>query len=526
MGVYGVQAIIAALQRRRRELKNNSSQGALPTTFWKFIEKVRPTYYKGYQKGYKFLSFPLSLLLQGEQNLIFCKGSQVGATEVFLSYILFQLYQKKRNIFYMLPTADEVSDFSAARFNPVIEECGELEKAFKYDNVHHKRCGSVNLYLRGGNSKSKIKSVPVSLLIIDEVDEISAEVVEIVEERLSGSLEKQIITLSTPTLPDVGVWKKYKNSSQYSYMLTCPFCSVSQTLSFEDSLNMEKEILKCRRCKRGWSHLEKIEMVSKGEWQLQKKGNGIGFHISQLYSPTVTAQEICRKYKEIEGETQKQVFLNHKLGLPYISAGSKLSGELVDSRLGNEYSNKERYVGIDISQSNLHYVVLISVHSAGIVIEKVCRSTWEDLPKYMQKWEVYGIVVDANPERYSARQFQEAVSCSCFLALYPNIKTLIQIDEKKGIVSINRTEIIDLVFNRFREDHILIQEKIMRSGEYENLKKHLCSTTRQYREKKEGVFEAFYQEVGDDHYLHALCYAEIASRIQSVGEERIVGSFL
>lgn len=527
MGKAGVQTIISAMQKRSRELKHSNPKQDLPTNFWEFIKVIRPTYYRGYQEGYKFLYFPMQLLLQGEEVLIFCKGSQVGATEVFLCYMLSQLYHSHRNIFYMLPTADEVSDFSAARFNPVVEECEILEGAFKYDNVHHKRCRNANLYLRGGNSPSKIKSVPVSLLIIDELDEISQAVISVVEERLSGSLEKQRILLSTPTLPDVGIWKRYSNSIQYAYFVPCTFCGLFQVFSFEDNLDLDKGELHCIKCKKAWSHQEKISMVVSGEWRKQREeGDGVGFHISQLYSPTVTTKEICTKYKQIEGETQKQVFLNHKLGLPYVAEGARLSGALVDSRLGSVVGTKECYIGIDVSQANLHYYVLISIHEVGIIIEECGRITWEDLPKLINTWVIRGVVIDANPERHSARKAQEALNCSCFLALYPPIQTLFSVNQDKGLVSIYRTEIIDLIFERFRTDHIMINEKVIKQGEYENLKKHLCSTTRQYREKKEGVFEAFYQEVGDDHYLHALCYAEIASRIGGHIEERVAGSFL
>lgn len=489
--------------------------------FFQFLVKYRPNY--NYNAEYSYLKKPLELALQNEKEIIFCKGSQVGVTEAFLSYTLFQLYQNHKNIFYMLPTGDEVSDFSAARFNPIIEQSEELSKAFLYDNVHHKRCGTANLYLRGGNSPSKIKSVPVKLLIIDEIDEIPSSSIDIVEERLAGSLEKQIIKISTPTLPDLGIWKEYKNSEQYKYEITCQ-CGEKQSLTFEDNLDIADELLHCRKCKRSWTHKEKTEMIIAGEWQKKSEGQSIGFHISQLYSSTVTTQEICQKYKKIDSETKKQVFMNHKLGLPYVSEGAKLTGELVDSRLGNITNTSNCYAGIDVSQSNYHYIVIVSSHDAGVIVETCFRATWEDMKKKLEQWKVRNVIIDANPERHSARKFQESLNIGCLLALYPPMKELFAIDEQKQMIKISRTEIIDIVFERFRSDHIMINERVLQ-GEYQNFKKHLCSTTRQYREKKEGIFEAFYREVGDDHYLHALCYAEIASRFQGVRNE-FAGNFL
>ena len=78
-------------------------------------------------------------------------------------------------------------------------------------NVGHKRARAVNLYLRGSNSRSRLKSVPVGYLTIDEYDEMyeSAEdgpgtawnSIALARERLSGHRDKHELDLSTPRVP-------------------------------------------------------------------------------------------------------------------------------------------------------------------------------------------------------------------------------------------------------------------------------------------------------------------------------------
>lgn len=510
------------------------------TDFFDFQAKYRPSV--NYEREYSFLRYPLEMIARGN-NVTFCKGSQIGVTEAMLTYTLYSLLVCGKNVFYLLPTMDEASDFSASRFNAVVESNDELKNEFIYDNVSHKRCGRSNLYLRGSNAHSKLKSVPVSILIIDEYDEISPESIAIVQERLSGSIEKQVISVSTPTLPDFGIWERYQKLARYEFILSCLHCGKMQSLTIDSNLDKDKGTYFCRHCKKPWTQAEKIGMIAiaskRGDthgWELQESsGNSreFGFHVSQLYSPTVTAKEISEKLQESDTEISKQAFYNHKLGLPYVAESSRLTGDILDRCIFPDVRMDipQRTAGIDVSQSNLHYVVITCWYrDYGPTIEGVFRSSWEELPQKLKSLNVTGVVIDANPERHLARRLQESYGTgNVLLALYPNgLKEKYQIESQTGLIKIHRTEAIDCLFARFRGKTIAIRPEIAKNPEYEKLKQHCCNVVRQYREVK-GQMESHYNAIGDDHYLHALSYATIAAECFLSGyyfQDRVVGTFI
>ena len=507
-------------QKKQKKSKRKKSIKAQLRQFYNFISEYRSDI--SYSTEYCYLQAPILSVLHGEKEVNLCKGSQTGASEMMISLVLFFMMQEQKNIFYLLPTTLDSSDFSAARFNSIIEENAEIKDQFVYDNVGHKRCRKSNLYIRGSNSVSRLKSVPVSMLIIDERDEVAEEAAEIVYERLSGSKEKQVINISTPTLPDRGIWALTRRNSEYNFFIACKYCDEKQVLSL-NNVDFEKRSYKCIKCKQLWTQKEKTKMIIDAvkkqaaglAWQKVSNGPGLFFHIPQFLSPSVTAEEIVDKYENSDTEIKKQVFYNHKLGLPYVAEGTKLTRDIIDAKV--DFFNTENFVkvaGIDISQSNLHYCIICSVcPGVGLVIENAFRVSWEKMSEELKRHDVSYVVIDANPERHSARNFLQGWGNGA-LALYPRgVKELYEISEKETrYVKISRTEVLDIITNRFRDDTILIQSACTSAGEYESLVQQLMNIVRIYREVR-GSIEAAYVELGDDHYAHALAYAEIASRM-------------
>lgn len=476
-----------------------------------------------YEGDYSYLKFPIELFLQGKDVNI-QKGSQIGATEAGLYYMAFSLFQQK-NIYFMLPTFQDAKDFSASRLNPVLKNMPN----FEFDNVFHKRYGRANLYLRGASntskSRSKIKSVPVNIVITDEIDEIEEAILLELAERLSGSKEKQIIRFSTPTTADRGIAKRVKEVKlQYRFVVSCLFCGFAQEID-EDNINLDSELYHCKKCKKSWSHKEKMKMQKKGFWQTFfigdiKKEKEVSFFIPQFYSPTVTSTELIRSVKNADNDYKKQILYNHKFGLPYSAEGARISRELILDRLGDiATKNLPKVLGVDVGFNN-HYAIACSVHPCGLIVTDILRLSWDDLENFLKDRKISCFVIDANPERSQAKRLVEKYFG--YMALYPNMKETTKFDEDKKFVSIHRTEAIDTVLNFFRSDNILIQQNL---NQFEIFCRHLTSIIRQYREVR-GCVEAYYTETGEDHYLHALVYAYIASLKINIEEEKILGKFI
>ena len=146
------------------------------------------------------------------------KGAQLGVTEAAINRAAYTLDSLKRDVLYVLPTSMAASDFSKAtvrggagkqRVSPVDlhgDQRGQ-HQACRREHALHPR-------LRGRGS---LKSVPVSELILDELDEMEKDQLWLALERLSGQLHKHVWGISTPTIPDYGIHKLYLGSTQEQF---------------------------------------------------------------------------------------------------------------------------------------------------------------------------------------------------------------------------------------------------------------------------------------------------------------------
>ena len=101
------------------------------------------------------------------------KAAQLGVTEAAINRALYTIDKLKRDVLYVLPTTLNASDFSKSRFGAALDSSPYLKSIFTDTNaVNLKRAGANCLYIRGSRGKSNLKSIPVSELILDEVDEM------------------------------------------------------------------------------------------------------------------------------------------------------------------------------------------------------------------------------------------------------------------------------------------------------------------------------------------------------------------
>ena len=121
------------------------------------------------------------------------KGAQLGVTECLISIAFYTIDQLKRDVLYVLPTSKNASDFSKARFNTALKNSPYLSAIFTDTNcIELKQAGSNTLYIRGSRGNSNLKSIPVSVLLLDEVDEMDQKAIWLALERLSGQLSKTV----------------------------------------------------------------------------------------------------------------------------------------------------------------------------------------------------------------------------------------------------------------------------------------------------------------------------------------------
>lgn len=480
-------------------------------------------------------------MLDWDGDWVACKAAQVGITEVALNRSFFTIDIKKSDVMYVLPKADpDATQFSAGRFTPALELSPYLKDLFSDANsVGHKRAGANNLYVRGAQSRSGLKSVPAGLMIFDELDEMPRQNVELALERTSGQVEAQIIKISTPTLPGFGIDIDYSISTREHFFFKCPHCNKYIELKFPESIVITAESLTdsrigeshyiCYECKHTLAEEDKINFLATGEWVKTSNYDSDlrGFQLPQMYSmaPKAGPAPVFAR-KKIKGDIDPagaQEFHNSGLGKPFIAAGSKVELSTIDSLLRSHLRNDRlpargrRVMGIDVGKW-LHYEISEYTVENGVTNDINALSTcinlthgkvahFEELDPLMREHQVLIAVIDANPERRKAREFASRFPGHVYLCYYSNgLKgNEVSLNEDAASISVDRTSWLDLAIGRFNSTRITLPRDT--TDEY---KDHIQAIMRKYEYDTNGNPVGVWISVGDDHYAHARNYAEIA----------------
>jgi hypothetical protein len=472
------------------------------------------------------------------------KAAQMGLTEVAINVAFFTVDIKKRDVLYVLPTALNASDFSKSRFNTALLHSEYLKGLFTDTNtVGLKQAGGVNLYIRGSRGDSNLKSIPVSVLVLDEADEMDQRAIWLALERLSGQLHKFVFSLSTPTIPQFGIHKLYLQGTQEHFYFKCPRCGRLTEFIFPDCLeicgesitdpDVRKSFLKCKECKQEIKHEEKPVFLADAVWEptAHVDDDHRSFYINQMYSYTVKPADLALAYFRGVGDEAAMVeFFNSKQGMPYIPDGGQVTDGEIDNAVRNYFKEKQRpNIGTDrlivmgVDQGKMNNVVILefllsgngidlnaSAHAKLLWEGKLPGDDFSSLDPLMREWQVRACVIDADPQINDARRFARRFPGYVYLCRYRRGVTgkELQLAEEDGgapVVTVDRTNWLDASMGRFHSDRIFIPADT--SLEF---KEHIKALVRTYEKDDQGNSRAIFLSTGPDHFAHALNYAEIA----------------
>lgn len=476
------------------------------------------------------------------------KAAQMGLTEVAINVAFHTVDQRKRDVLYVLPTAINASDFSKSRFNTALLHSDYLKGLFTDTNtVGLKQAGGVNLYIRGSRGDSNLKSIPVSVLILDEADEMDQRAIWLALERLSGQLHKFVFSLSTPTIPNFGIHKLYQQGTQEHFYFKCPRCGRQTELVFPDCLeicgesitdpDVKHSYLKCRECKRKINHEEKPEFLKKAFWNstVSVGEDHRSFYINQMYSYTVSPSDLALAYFRGVGDEAAMVeFYNSKQGLPYIPDGGQVTDGELENAIRKYFKNDQRpNVGTDriivmgVDQGKMNHVVIVefivtdrygldpnaAAHGKVLAEFKLPGDDFETLDPLMREWQIQACVIDADPQINDARRFARRFPGYVYLCRYRRGVTgkelqLSEEDSGAPIVTVDRSNWLDASMGRFHSGRVHLPADT--SHEF---KDHIKSLVRTYEKDEQGNSRAVYLNTGADHYGHAFNYAEIAFKL-------------
>lgn len=469
-----------------------------------------------------------------EGQTVIRKGAQIGGTDtVTFTRALHHLDLFRTDLLYLFPTQEIASEFSSGRFNPLLDRNPYLRGLFtEVDNVHHKRAGQANFYVRGSNSQAQLISVPVEGLIVDEFDRMNLNNLGLARDRQMAKHHTFEIDISTPTFPGLGIDAEFAKSDKREWLCECPNCRerrpMSQSSLFFTEAAPDLAVWGCSACGMPWTQDKKNEIVSRGTWVSGNPGAKVkGFHLPALLSPVKQANYYADRWvSSMSSETQVQIYHNSVLGNAYSAEGMQVTEELMTkAQQAASYrmslDGKWTCMGVDIG-SLQHYVIAEKKEDGSLrVLRAGAVANIDDIENLIEKYDVKCCVIDANPERQKVRDLMIRVNrkrmLCVWMAFYPEIKEPAKWDRSIGKLDLNRTDIIDTMVGRFISGRILLPLDIPT-----DYRIHLRSIVRVNEiDKRTGNAIGRWKESGPDHYAHAQSYCEAASQRIATGAAQL-----
>ena len=455
------------------------------------------------------------------------KATQMACTETQVIKMLHGLIHRRYPLggLYLFPTGEDVSDFSSSRFQPMIKDnpsvIGRHVKDTNRTNL--KRIGGAFLFFRGARlnqkidgqtkSASKLKSIPVDKIILDELDEMPPEAIPLAKGRMKHSEIQEEVYLANPTIPDFGIDKLYSKSDQRIWLIKCEKCGKETCLELEfpECLvrTSDNHVIRvCRHCR------EEI-FPHNGRWIPQYPEltqDMVGRWISHLNSTYVDPKDILDAFED--PNTDKAQFYNLILGMAYIDAENRLTKNQVFACCGLEPMlpgcAMQCAMGVDVGK-HLHVVIGYKINEYTARVVKLARvSSFNDVHDLAKRFNVWTAVFDLYPEERKVRDFQAAEDFDVFGCDYlEDQRGPAKWNYKDGLVRINRTEICD-------RSHVFVAdsdrlELPRKNAEVEKYASEMVNMAKILQEDKETGKRLYrYKKLGPDHYRHATNYFLLA----------------
>ena len=268
------------------------------------------------------------------RQLTLVEASQLGKSMKMLVILGYHMAVYPLQIFFAFPSRETHGRFVQEKLWPLINANDVLR--MKTAHQAQGRTPSSIDYTDGmviigyAGSKAMMVSATAELVIADELDLFRPKIqdpLSVLEQRTkSYQGTAKIVVCSTPTLKgSSAIWEAYEAGSQGKWLIPCPHCVTEFEITWECIETwIEDEVegpvrrgkLNCPSCGEHVTDEGRWMQIEKGRWEHQRPdSNNQSFHLSRLYSPYMTMNEIAADLKP-DGSNE-EVFTNNTLALPY-----------------------------------------------------------------------------------------------------------------------------------------------------------------------------------------------------------------
>lgn len=165
-------------------------------------------------------------------------SAQSAKTQTMICCALWAISEDAGPLMWVMAAKDEVESFVRNRIKPPVEDCAIVYEQLTDDlnaiKLHEINFQTMTAYFRGANSPSKLQSVPIRWLMLDEVRNYPKMALDTVLKRTRAFWNTRRLVVSTPA--DVGdsVDRLYKAGDQRVIHTPCPNCGQLNQLNFNN----------------------------------------------------------------------------------------------------------------------------------------------------------------------------------------------------------------------------------------------------------------------------------------------------
>lgn len=426
--------------------------------------------------------------------IVIKKARQLEITEFLVNTILYYAIERPGStILYSSARGDQVGRVSRDRVAAAIRTSDYVRpfvlakdmgvEAIRFQN------GSVAYFVSAWGEGDAARNIPADIALIDEVQDVSLASVEAIREGLSHSMLRRLFLVGSPKLA----------GSEFDMAM--------------------------------WRYSDEHEWID-GKWisvrTSEKTPIYRGYHLSQEMAPWISKEEIEQKRLTYT----KQKFENEVLGNFYTGGAVKLTIDQIlacaDPKLGWDLQTHTpptyHYAGIDWGDRS--YMV---IQDRALTMKRVL--TWDDrsdlsvVRQAIQQYNIRYLVADMGFGKSEVARLQGEYGYKVWGCQYVDQQQTTfkkafyktpdgDLDQRRPVVNANRTEAMDLVYERiYNKKYRFPYEKSMRDT-IEWVFQHLLAPYEEFVNSGQHgglVVKKRYARSGPDHSFHALTYATIAA---------------
>lgn len=453
------------------------------------------------------------------------------------------------NQIHTLPTVSDVGKFVPSKVNEIIKNNPTIRKGMsnkEVDAITQKQFGKGYLYFKGTHSERESIMLTSDQNTYDELDKSNQEEIKNYESRMEGaeSLKRRRF-ISTPTVPNFGINKKFLEGDQRYWRFPCGHCKFRQHMEWPKNVDIDKGIYICKKCGKEINH-NMMRPFNGGRWEARfPKHETKSYSITQMIAPWVKAKDLIKAYKQSEKDGTMDYFYNHKLGEPYVALGSQIQKTLILRNLTQKEITEVNCIGgADVQLHELYVMIgteegvfaIIVVRDTDEYIDsegKEGKSKWDRMAELMDVYDIRYFVIDGgytpNEVIAFAKRFPSRVWVNWYKDDPKKAKIIRWQDEdfngeqkefeEEIKVLTERDRMIDWTLEDLRTGRIRFINYKPEDEAIKKLIKHMEVVYKRTVTDKLGDISTEWVSSGKDDFLHALNYYKIARERKMMTEK-------